>query len=166
MSRASHTSLLYHLMLAYFILCWGLLFSLVPRLWGLPTSELQHHTHIAFIFFTHRRTPSDIYRLTPHTKKSIVISSRKETLIFIYSQIHVRAPSLPSFMPRYMHSCSHTLTSKHRFTLTARHIYTYQCAFTHWLLNTQIHICPPAPPKYTYPGAHMLTHTQSQNKSN
>lgn len=59
--------------------------------------------------------------------------------MFINKHTGIHTISAPH--PQNMHSHSHTLTSKHTFTLTHRHIDIYQRTFTHRLINTQIHIC-------------------------
>lgn len=107
-----------------------------------------------------------IYRLTSHINIYIVTYSHKETPIFICSQIHILAFTHPKSTPRYMHSHSHTLTSKHTFTLTDSQTHSqtlclYKVMYIHALAYKQIHIHPQVNISMS-PHAH--THSQKQTK--
>ena len=80
------------------------------------------------------------YRLTLHINIYLVIQSHKHPYSFC-SQINIQAFTHPKPFPEHMYSHSLTQVNLHSHSLTDTFIHT-RVTLTHWLINTQTHICP------------------------
>ena len=106
----------------------------------------RYHTYVVplLLFFTHIDTQThsitSSYRLTLHINTYHVIQSHKHPYS-VCSQINIQAFTHPKPFPEHMYSHSLTQVNLHSHSLTDTFIHT-RVTLTHWLINTQTHICP------------------------